>query len=102
MVELHAINEQIQKKILIIGNLNIDLIIRNVSGLPNWGQEVLGSDYQVFSSGQSAYTAFALSKLDIETKIISCVGDDSYGERILEDLSKSAIDVSSVKKIKKR
>lgn len=99
MVDLHTINKHFQKKVLIIGNLNIDLIIRNIPDLPAWGQEVLGSDYQIFSSGQSAYTAFALSKLNIKTKIASCVGDDAYGATILEDLSNSAIDIAAVKKV---
>jgi len=39
--------------ICIIGNLNVDLIIRNVPQLPNWGQEVLGTDQVLVSSGQA-------------------------------------------------
>lgn len=99
MVDLHTSVEHLQKKVLIIGNLNIDLIIRNVPDIPVWGQEVLGSDYHIFSSGQSAYTAFALTKLNVKTKIVSCVGDDEYGETILKDLSKSSIDITSIKKM---
>ena len=85
---------------LLIGNLNIDLIIRNVPHLPVWGQEVLGSDHMQVSSGQSAYTAFSLRKFGIETRIISCVGDDSYGDKILADLAKGSIDSSSVERIR--
>jgi ribokinase len=94
-----SVTEQTNKNIVLIGNLNIDLIIRNVPHMPGWGQEVLGSDYIVASSGQSAYTAFALSKLHVGTRIVSSVGDDEYGDRILEDLKRNGIDISSVQRI---
>ena len=82
-----------------IGNLNIDLIIRNVPHLPVWGQEVLGSDYIIASSGQSAYTSFALSRFKVGTRIVSSVGDDGYGDRILADLEMNGVDVSSIQRI---
>ncbi len=85
--------------VLLIGNLNIDLIIRDIPHLPVWGQEVLGRDYLVASSGQSAYTAFALSRFHVGTKIISCVGDDHFGNGILSDLKRSGVDISSVESI---
>jgi len=86
--------------ILIVGNLNIDLIIHNVPRLPMWGQEVLGTDYSLASSGQSAYTAFALRKQKISTAIMGNVGNDTYGKKIIGDLESSGIDISAVETIK--
>jgi ribokinase len=82
----------------IIGNLNIDLIIRNVPRMPEWGQEVLGDDYLIVSSGQAAYTAFALKKLGVPTGIIGNVGDDLYGSKILNELSAAGVDIAQVEK----
>jgi|WetSurMetagenome_2_1015567.scaffolds.fasta_scaffold19192_2 ribokinase len=79
------------KKICIVGNLNIDLIIRNIDHFPNWGQEVIGSGYSLVSSGQSAYSAFALCKLNVPVSIIGNVGNDIYGQKILADLNNAGI-----------
>lgn len=86
-------------KVCIIGNLNIDLIIRNVPHLPVWGQEVFGNNYFLTSSGQSAYTAFALQKQNVSTVIISNAGDDIYGEKILKDLEDSRVDISAIETV---
>lgn len=81
------------------GNLNIDLIIRNIPHLPSWGQEVLGDNYSIVSSGQTAYTAFALRKFDAPIKIIGNIGNDLYGKKILNDLSDCGIDIRAVETI---
>ncbi|NMB61538.1 MAG: carbohydrate kinase family protein [Chloroflexi bacterium] len=78
------------------GNLNIDMIIRNVPNLPLWGQEVLGNNYSIVSSGQTAYTAFALRKFNISIKIIGNVGNDIYGEKIINDLANSGANIDEV------
>lgn len=82
--------------VCIIGNLNIDLIIRNVPGLPAWGQEVMGSSHQQFSSGQAGYLAFALRELGIPTALVGNVGDDVYGHQILNDLRAFGADTRGV------
>ena len=82
--------------VCIIGNLNIDIIIRDVEKLPEWGKEVLGNDHLQVSSGQSGYLAFALSRLGIKTSVIANVGEDVYGKQILGDLKDSGIDSTGV------
>jgi sugar/nucleoside kinase (ribokinase family) len=86
------------KKVSILGNLNIDLIIRGVPRLPEWGQEVIGSDYSLVSSGQSAYTALALNRYHIPVSIVSNVGSDIYGEKIIADLKSAGVNMSAVEK----
>lgn len=84
------------KPIAIIGNLNIDLIIRNVPGMPAWGQEVMGSDRLQACSGQAGYLAFALSKLSVPIALIANVGDDLYGRQILHELTDFGVDLAGV------
>jgi ribokinase len=85
-----------KQPVCLIGNLNIDLIIRNVPHLPIWGQEVLGSSHVQVSSGQGGYTAFALRGLQAPTCLIGNVGDDIYGQQIKTDLQKKGVDVDGV------
>jgi len=82
--------------ICIIGNLNIDLIIRNVPKLPAWGQEVMGASRDQFSSGQAGYLAFALRRLGVATSLIGNVGDDLYGHQILSDLRTRGVNIDGV------
>jgi sugar/nucleoside kinase (ribokinase family) len=82
--------------ICVIGNLNIDLIIRSVPGMPAWGQEVMGNSHIQVSSGQAGYLGFALSRLGVPVDLVGNVGDDIYGRQILGDLSSYAIDTGGV------
>jgi sugar/nucleoside kinase (ribokinase family) len=82
--------------ICVIGNLNIDLIIRSVPGLPAWGQEVMGASHIQVSSGQAGYLSFALSRLGVPVSLIGNVGDDIYGRQILDDLCRYTIDTAGV------
>ena len=82
--------------ICVIGNLNIDFIIRSVPSLPGWGQEVMGASHIQVSSVQAGYFSFALSRLGIPVILIGNVGDDSYGKQILGDLHSYSIDTDGV------
>lgn len=83
-------------QVCLIGNFNIDLIIRNVPQLPLWGQEVAGDNYMQVSSGQAGYTSFALRALGVPTKTIGYLGDDLYGQQILNDLIQKGIDITGI------
>ncbi len=82
--------------ICVIGNLNIDLIIRQVPHLPAWGQEVLGTSHMQVSSGQAGYLSFALSRLGIPPSLIGNVGEDILGKQILADLDAYGVDLRGV------
>ena len=84
------------QSVTVIGNLNIDLIIRDVPGMPAWGQEVFGSSRLQVSSGQAGYLAFALRRLGIPTRLIANVGEALYGQQILNDLRAFGADTGGV------
>lgn len=72
--------------VCVAGNLNIDLIIRQVPHLPQWGQEVIGSSHIAVSSGQGGYLALGLARLGTPTGVIGSLGRDAFGQQILDDL----------------
>ena len=88
------------KNICVIGNLNIDIIIRNVPSLPVWGQEIVGDSHMIVSSGQAGYLGFALSKLDLPVSIIGNLGDDLYGHKIFDELKSFNINTDGVEFVK--
>jgi len=82
--------------ICIIGNLNIDIIIRNVPSLPVWGHEIVGDSHIIVSSGQAGYLGFALSKLKYPVSIIANLGEDLYGQNIRSEMEAFNINTQGV------
>lgn len=82
--------------ICLIGNLNLDLIIRGVEALPAWGQEVAGSDHATVTSGQAGYVGLGLAKLGVPVDVVANVGDDAAGRGILADLHAAGIGTAGV------
>ena len=64
--------------------------------MPKWGQEVIGDEHLIVSSGQAGYLAFALRGLNIPTKLISSIGGDHFGNMILSDLQAVGVDSEGV------
>jgi len=85
--------------ICLIGNLNMDLILRGLSTLPDWGQEVVGGGYVLAASGQAGYCAFALGALGERVAVIGTVGDDAYGRQILSALEARGVDTRGVETV---
>jgi ribokinase len=82
--------------VAMIGNLNMDLIIRGVPRLPVWGQEVIGTGYSLVPAGQAAYTAFALRALGVPVRLVAGVGEDPWGREILGALAAAGVDCGAV------
>jgi sugar/nucleoside kinase (ribokinase family) len=80
----------------LVGNFCIDLIIRGVPRLPAWGQEVAGDEFDVLASGQTTYSALALRALGAPVAVVGCVGEDSWGTRIREELGGKGVDIRSL------
>jgi ribokinase len=82
-------------EIVSIGRINIDIIM-NVKELPKPNQHVF-SDQSNFSFGGSAANFAAQSaKLGVKTGLVSCVGNDLYGELALKGLQDAGVDSKGV------
>ncbi|HOX32866.1 MAG TPA: carbohydrate kinase family protein [Spirochaetales bacterium] len=82
----------------LVGNLNMDLVIRGFARLPGWGREEIGSDCDLYPSGQAGYTAFALRALGLGVRLAANVGDDDWGGRILGALGAAGVDCAGVER----
>lgn len=66
--------------------------------LPVIGETIHGEYIHYMMGGKGANQAVAASRLGISTSLIGCVGNDTFGEKILKHLSEEKLDVSSVRK----
>jgi sugar/nucleoside kinase (ribokinase family) len=82
--------------VCVIGNLLIDLIVRGIERLPDWGQEVTGTNHTFTSAGQAGYLGRGLVALGVPASVIGNVGRDESGSQILRDLTGGGVSVDGV------
>ena len=83
-------------RVLVVGEINIDLILQNYHAFPSLGREVLVDDFVMTLGSASAIMATGLAKLGRPVSFRSRVGCDSWGERCLDTMTTAGVDVSEV------
>jgi sugar/nucleoside kinase (ribokinase family) len=80
----------------VLGNLTIDVILRGVTTLPEWGRESLSRERTETVAGQAGNVAFAASAMGVTTEVVGAVGDDATGTRIRTELTAAGVGVEGV------
>ncbi|MDW7660944.1 MAG: ribokinase [Bacillota bacterium] len=75
-----------QKKILVIGSLNMDLVTQ-VEQTPRVGETVAGRGLIYNPGGKGANQAVAMGKLGADVTMVGMVGDDVSGEELKQNLA---------------
>lgn len=86
------------KNIVVIGSLNIDFVIE-VDKMPLPGETVLGKSFTLVPGGKGANQAYAIGKLGANVSMIGAIGNDEYGETLLENLNSVHVDTTNITKI---
>jgi ribokinase len=81
--------------ILVVGSANVDLVV-TAEQLPGPGETILGHRFQTFSGGKGANQAVAAARAGGKVAIIARVGTDTFGERLVADLTASGVDTSEI------
>ncbi|MBX8493860.1 ribokinase [Pseudomonas cichorii] len=84
-----------QAKIVIVGSLNMDLVIR-AQRLPRPGETLAGETFMTVPGGKGANQAVAAARLGGSVAMIGCVGEDAYGEQLRGALLAEGIDCRAV------
>lgn len=82
--------------ILVIGSLNADLVVR-VSRFPAPGETISGEDLAIIPGGKGANQAVAAARQGAQVSMVGCVGDDSFGPALVQNLQSSRVDTSHVR-----
>jgi sugar/nucleoside kinase (ribokinase family) len=84
------------KKVLVAGEINVDLVLQGYHDFPVPGKEVLVDDFSMVLGSASAICAMGLARLGNPVAFIGKVGADSWGDFCIETLRGAGIDVSRV------
>lgn len=88
----------IRKKILVIGSLNMDRVIR-MKEMPKCGETVLAKDLTDVPGGKGANQACAIGLLGGEVSMLGCVGMDNFGDSLLVNLERAGVDITGIKRV---
>jgi len=83
-------------KILIAGELNVDLVLQRYQSFPALGKEVLVEDMSLTLGSSSAICAAGLAKLGNHVSLVAKLGCDTFGSLCLDALVQLGVDCSSI------
>ncbi|QLG70217.1 hypothetical protein HG535_0A01550 [Zygotorulaspora mrakii] len=89
--------------ITVFGSLNYDLVTYT-DRMPLAGETIRANSFETHAGGKGLNQTIALARLkntvdDYVVRMIGCVGQDSFGEQLLDLLKESKVDVSAVRQI---
>ena len=83
-------------RILVIGELNVDIVTTGVRQIPEAGIEVLAQDCELTLGSASAIFAAGIAKLGCTVTFVSQVGKDSFGDFCVAALKDAGISTRHV------
>ena len=84
--------------IAVIGSNNTDLITY-ITRMPVEGETIEALDFEIGFGGKGSNQAIAAAKLGTKVTMVTCVGDDAFGESYLQNYRNNGIDTSFVKQV---
>lgn len=84
-------------RVLVVGEINVDLVLKGLHAEPAPGQEVLADDFLMTPGSSSMICAMGLARLGDAVAFHGKLGDDAWGRYCLDALRGAGIDVASLR-----
>jgi len=82
-------------RLMVIGGMFMDLVLK-ASGMPRKGGALFGEDLRMAPGGKGANQAVAAARLGAEVTMVGRVGDDLFGQYLLERLKSEGINTNYI------
>lgn len=86
-------------KFAVVGSINMDMTV-TAGRIPLKGETIQGDTISYIPGGKGANQAVAIAKLGEDVTMFGCVGGDSNGQRMLENLKNVGVDTKYIKVLK--
>lgn len=86
-------------RILVAGELNVDLVLAGLPSLPIIGRELIGTDFNVVLGSSSAITAARLAALGADVDFIGLIGKDDFGQIVLRELKRYGVGTDHIREV---
>ena len=85
-------------KIAVLGSINMDMTV-TAERIPKKGETLKGGSVSYIPGGKGANQAVAMAKLGAQVEMFGCVGDDSNGAMMLENLKKAGVKTEHIRTV---
>ncbi|MBE3072859.1 MAG: carbohydrate kinase, partial [Acidobacteria bacterium] len=85
------------RRVLVAGEINVDLLLQGYQSFPTPGREVLVDDFAMALGSASAICAMGLARLGTPVIFTGVVGTDVWGEYCLSVMKAAGIDLTAVR-----
>jgi len=82
--------------LVVVGELNVDLILQDLSAFPEIGKEKIAQDMRLTLGSASAILAANAARLGTRVGFIGKLGSDPFGEIVLKALKERGVDCSGI------
>lgn len=80
--------------VIVVGELNVDLILNSIDSFPEMGKEKLAKNMTLTLGSSSAIFASNLSALGAKVSFIGKIGNDSFGNLVIESLKSKKVNTN--------
>ena len=87
-----------KKPIVVVGSINMDLVASTPS-IPLAGQTLIGTDFTTTPGGKGANQAVAVARLGYPVHMIGAVGEDVFGQALLDNLKEAGVGTEAVTRV---
>lgn len=84
-----------RKPIVIVGSISMDMVACTPR-IPGLGETVIGTSFSTTPGGKGANQAVAAARLGYPVQMVGKVGEDAYGDPLLDGLSQAGVDVRTM------
>lgn len=83
-------------KLAVVGSINVDMTV-TAERIPLKGETLRGDSISYIPGGKGANQAVAMAKLGAEVEMFGCVGDDSNGQKMIDNLKSAGVKTDNIK-----
>ncbi|WP_163580874.1 ribokinase [Gracilibacillus saliphilus] len=87
-----------EPSITVIGSINMDLVTTS-ERIPEQGETIMGESFFYNPGGKGANQAVACARLGAQVNMLGCVGDDPFGQILIDNLSKEKVNIDNVEPV---
>jgi ribokinase len=84
-----------RKPIVVVGSINLDLVAL-AERIPDIGETVIGTGFQIHPGGKGANQAVAIAKLGYPVRMIGRLGNDAFGAQLRSHLAETGVDTTGI------
>lgn len=82
--------------VLVVGELNVDIILDHIEGIPSIGKEILANKMNITLGSSSAILASNLSILGAETAFVGKLGKDNFANIVLKAFEEKKVNTENI------